>query len=204
MTLKELRKNLNDPNLHINYTTVSKLIEEDFPKIETTYKIFTDKKLPFYESTSSYIISQELIEKKGFKDFNEYFINFDFKSHYEDINKHIFDYYQYKKKNNVLQELKDKFNDQKLSLNYTIKVEIPKDKKSMFPIILINYKIKTKVKLLKKVGTVIYTVTKDAMEKEGFYDINSYLLLSDKKHMIDKMIESISGHYDYCKENNII
>jgi len=204
MTLQELREKFNDPNLHIDYTTVSKLIEGECPKIETSYKIFTDKKLPFYESTSSYIISQELFEKKGFKDFNEYFINFDFKSHYEYINKYIFDYYQYEKKNNVLQELKDKFNDQKLSLDYTMEIKMPTDKEKSLPTIVINYKIKTKVKLLKKVGTVLHTITKEEMDKEGFYDITSYLLLSDKKHIIFKMIETISNHYDYCKENNII
>jgi len=101
----------------------------------------------------------------------------------------------------TLQELKDKLNDQNLIIEYSMSCKMPSGKNNPFPRIITKYKIKTKVKLLTKSSVHTFSVTKDTMEMQGFDDINSFLLYSDKTRIINSILEGIGYHYEYSQKN---
>lgn len=73
MTLQELRKKLNDPNLTIEYKMEIKMPRGNsnpFPTIVTNYKIKTKAKLLFRSGTNTYSITNDDMKHQGFSDVN--------------------------------------------------------------------------------------------------------------------------------------
>jgi hypothetical protein len=95
MTLQELRKILKDKNLRIEYNTSFKFIGDTYYDIDTFFKVYTKVKLINYTGSFSHGISKDELERSKYKDYTDFFINYDFKKHYEYINQMILDHYIY-------------------------------------------------------------------------------------------------------------
>lgn len=103
----------------------------------------------------------------------------------------------------TLQEVRKKLNDPNLTLEYKMEIKMPRGNSNPFPKILTNYKIKTKANLLIKRGQNTYSITNDAMEQQGFSDVNSFLLYGDKTCIISCILEGIGYHYEDCQMTKI-
>lgn len=79
MTLQEVRKLLNDPNLSIECNILCKPTNEKnnitFNEINCSFTINTTADLKEKKVTYTHLVTDEVIKMKGFEDITDYFLN---------------------------------------------------------------------------------------------------------------------------------
>lgn len=102
MTLKELRKKLNDPNLTIEYKMEIKMPRRNsnsFPTIITNYKIKTKAKLLTKSGVHTFSVTKDSMEMQSFDDINSFLLYSDKTRIINSILEGIGYHYEYTQKN---------------------------------------------------------------------------------------------------------